>query len=80
MMTLDQLENGQAAIVRNISGQGALRRRLMDMGIIRGVTITRVKAAPLGDPVEYLVRGYHLSLRQSEARLVAVEQTGATVQ
>lgn len=72
-MTLDQLENGQPATVRKITGKGALRRRLMDMGLVRGVSIERVKSAPMGDPVEYLVRGYHLSLRKSEAELVEVE-------
>jgi Fe2+ or Zn2+ uptake regulation protein/Fe2+ transport system protein FeoA len=72
-MTLDQIDNGQPATVRKIAGQGAVRRRLMDMGLVRGVTIERVKAAPMGDPVEYLVRGYHLSLRRAEAALVEVE-------
>lgn len=72
-MTLDQLENGQPATVRKIAGQGAVRRRLMDMGLVKGVSIEMVKAAPMGDPVEYLVRGYHLSLRKSEAELVEIE-------
>lgn len=72
-MTLDQLSSGQAATVRRIAGQGALRRRLMDMGLVRGVTVAHVKAAPMGDPVEYLVRGYHLSLRKSEAALVEID-------
>lgn len=74
MTTLDELETAQPAIVRKIGGEGALRRRLMDMGLVKGVTIARVKAAPMGDPIEYLVRGYHLSLRRSEARLVEVER------
>ena len=72
-MTLDQLENGQPATVRKIAGQGAIRRRLMDMGLVKGVGIKMVKAAPMGDPVEYLVRGYHLSLRKSEAELVEID-------
>lgn len=72
-MTLDQLENGQPATVRKIAGQGAVRRRLMDMGLVKGVSIEMVKAAPMGDPVEYLVRGYHLSLRKSEAELVEID-------
>lgn len=72
-MTLDQLQDGQPATVRRISGKGAIRRRLMDMGLVKGVTIEMVRAAPMGDPVEYLVRGYHLSLRKSEAQLVEVE-------
>jgi ferrous iron transport protein A len=72
-MTLDQLGNGQMATIRKIAGQGAVRRRLMDMGLIKGVSIEMVKAAPMGDPVEYLVRGYHLSLRKSEAELVEID-------
>lgn len=72
-MTLDQLPSGQAAIVQRVGGKGAVHRRLMDMGLIKGVRIARLKAAPLGDPVEYLVRGYHLSLRNSEAAMVEVE-------
>lgn len=73
IMTLDQLQNGQPAKVVKITGKGAVRRRLMDMGLVRGVSVEMVKAAPMGDPVEYLVRGYHLSLRKSEAGLVDIE-------
>jgi Fe2+ or Zn2+ uptake regulation protein/Fe2+ transport system protein FeoA len=72
-MTLDQLDTKQTATVRRIRGEGAVRRRLMDMGLVRGVAIERIKAAPMGDPVEYLVRGYHLSLRKTEAALVEIE-------
>lgn len=72
-MTLDQLESGQLATIRKIGGEGALRRRLMDMGLVKGSKIEMVKAAPLGDPIDYLVRGYHLSLRKSEAQLVEIE-------
>lgn len=72
LTTLDQLKPGQSATVRRISGKGAVRRRLMDMGLTRGATISVVKASPLGDPVEYLVRSYHLSLRKAEAQLIEV--------
>jgi ferrous iron transport protein A len=74
-MTLDQLENGQPATIRKIAGKGAVRRRLMDMGLVKGVSIEMVKAAPMGDPVEYLLRGYHLSLRKSEAQMVEIDLT-----
>ncbi|MBL8162614.1 MAG: ferrous iron transport protein A [Anaerolineae bacterium] len=74
-MTLDQLQSGQLATVRAVGGKGALRRRLMDMGLVRGVSIELVKAAPMGDPLEYLVRGYHLSLRRAEAQLVEIESS-----
>jgi len=72
-MTLDQLTRGNRATVIKISGEGSIRRRLMDMGIVKGITIETVKSAPMGDPIDYLVRGYHLSLRKSEAILVEVE-------
>ena len=72
-MTLDQLQNGQPAKVVKITGKGAVRRRLMDMGLVRGVQVEMVKAAPMGDPVDYLVRGYHLSLRKSEAQMIEID-------
>lgn len=70
--TLDQLSPGQSAKVKKIHGKGAVRRRLMEMGLTRGVEISVVKASPLGDPVDYLVRGYHLSLRNEEAKMIEV--------
>jgi len=71
-MTLNRLAPGQSARVEKVGGEGAVRRRLMDMGIVRGTEIAVVKVSPMGDPVEYRVRGYHLSLRQSEAQLIEV--------
>ena len=70
--TLDQLNPGQKAKVKKIHGKGPVRRRLMEMGLTRGVEISVVKASPLGDPVDYLVRGYHLSLRKVEAKMIEV--------
>jgi DtxR family Mn-dependent transcriptional regulator len=70
--TLDNLLPGQAATVTKIGGKGAIRRRLMDMGITRGVEIKAIKTSPLGDPVEYHLRGYNLSLRKSEAEMIEV--------
>lgn len=72
-MTLDQIPIGQSARVRRVSGRGNLRRRLMAMGLIKGVEVQAVKTAPLGDPIEYKLLGYHLSLRRTEAHLVEVE-------
>lgn len=71
--TLDQLSPGEKARVKRVGGQGAVRRRLMDMGLVGGVEIELVKAAPMGDPLEYLLRGYHLSLRKSEAQMVELQ-------
>lgn len=73
LRTLDQLGPGQTATVKKIAGERSLRRRIMDMGVTRGVEIAMIKAAPMGDPIEYLVRGYHLSLRRSEAQLIEIE-------
>lgn len=72
--TLDQLQPGQLCRVRRITGKGALRRRLMEMGLVKGVKVEVLKRAPLGDPVEYKLLGYHLSMRKSEASLIEVEQ------
>ena len=70
--TLDQLSPGQTGKVIKITGNGPLRRRLLDMGITSGTHITVVKESPLGDPVEYQLRGYRLSLRKTEAKLIEV--------
>jgi ferrous iron transport protein A len=72
-ITLDQLARGQKATVKKVGGKGSIRRRLLDMGVTNGVAVEMVKASPLGDPIEYKLRGYHLSLRTSEARLIEVE-------
>jgi ferrous iron transport protein A len=70
--TLDQLSPGQTGKVVKITGNGPLRRRLLDMGITSGTHITVVKESPLGDPVEYQLRGYRLSLRKTEAKMIEV--------
>lgn len=72
--TLDQLSPGETARVRRVGGQGAVRRRLLDMGLTSGVTIALVKAAPMGDPLEFRLRGYTLSLRKSEACMVELDR------
>ena len=72
--SLDQLKAGETGIVVAIHGQGAVKRRLMDMGLTRNVKIVIRKLAPLGDPIELTVRGYELTLRKSEAELILVQQ------
>ena len=72
-LTLNQLTPGQRARVKKVRGKGPVRRRIMDMGVTSGVEIEMIKASPLGDPIEYEVRGYHLSLRKSEAQAIDVE-------
>jgi DtxR family transcriptional regulator, Mn-dependent transcriptional regulator len=71
--TLDQLTPGQTATVQRISADRPVRRRMMDMGITRGVPIEMVKASPFGDPIEYKLRGYSLSLRKTEAQMVEIK-------
>jgi len=71
--TLDKLVPGESGRVVKVNGRGAIRRRLADMGLTTGAEIEMVKLSPLGDPVEYRLRGYHLTLRKSEAKTIEVE-------
>ena len=73
MKTLKQAKVGETVKVVKLTGQGAVKRRIMDMGITKGVEIFIRKAAPLGDPVEVTVRGYELSLRKDDASMIEVE-------
>ncbi len=72
-MTLRDVKIGDTCIVKRIHGEGALKRRIMDMGITKGVEIYVRKVAPLGDPVEITVRGYELSIRKGDAELIEVQ-------
>lgn len=72
-MPLHELSAGQRGVVVRVGGQGPVRRRMMDMGLVPGTEVKVVRVAPLGDPVEFEVKGYSLSLRKSEARSVTVE-------
>lgn len=73
MKTLKQAKVGETVKVVKLTGQGAVKRRIMDMGITKGVEIFIRKVAPLGDPVEVTVRGYELSLRKGDASMIEVE-------
>ena len=73
MKTLKDVAVGEKAIFKRLSGEGALKRRIMDMGVTKGVEIFVRKVAPLGDPIEVTVRGYELSLRKAEAENILVE-------
>ena len=70
--TLRDVPVGQSATVRRLVGEGAIKRRIMDMGITKGTAVTVHKVAPLGDPIEVTVRGFELSLRKDEAATVLV--------
>ncbi len=71
-MTLKEAKVGSTVQVKKMNGEGAVKRRIMDMGITKGVTVYIRKAAPLGDPVEVTVRGYELSLRKADAEMIEV--------
>ena len=73
MKTLRDVEIGGTAKVKKLHGEGAIKKRIMDMGITKGVEIYVRKVAPLGDPVEVTVRGYELSLRKADAEMVIIE-------
>jgi len=72
-VTLKDINVGKTAKVKKVQGEGAIRRRIMDMGITKGVEIYVRKVAPLGDPVEIMVRGYELSIRKADAEMIEVE-------
>ena len=73
MMTLRQVKVGQTVHVVKLHGEGAVKRRIMDMGITKGVEVYVRKVAPLGDPIEVTVRGYELSIRKADAEMIEVE-------
>ena len=73
MKTLRQAKVGDTVKVVKLHGEGALKRRIMDMGVTKGVEIYIRKVAPLGDPVEVTVRGYELSIRKADAELIEIE-------
>ena len=73
MKTLADIKVGSSANVVKLHGEGALKRRIMDMGITKGITLYVRKVAPLGDPIEITVRGYELSIRKSDAETIEVK-------
>ena len=73
MRTLDKVKSGETVTVSALKGEGALKRRIMDMGITKGTEVFVRKVAPLGDPVEVTVRGYELTIRKSEAQIINVD-------
>lgn len=73
-MTLREVKPGETVVVKKISGEGAIKRRIMDMGITKGIEIYVRKVAPLGDPVEITVRNYELSVRKADAELIEIEK------
>ena len=74
MRTVKDLRIGESANVVKLYGEGAVKRRIMDMGITKGTAVTLRKVAPLGDPIELTVRGYELTLRKSDAEMIEIEE------
>jgi len=72
MKTLKDVKIGERAVIAKLHGEGALKRRIMDMGLTRGTEVTVRKVAPLGDPMELNVRGYELSVRKGDAELIEI--------
>ena len=79
MKTLKEVKSGETVQVLKLSGSGAVKRRIMDMGITKGCSIFVRKVAPLGDPVEVTVRGYELSLRKEDAQMIEIVYSGDTL-
>ena len=73
MKTLKEVAVGQTVTVKKLSGAGPVKRRIMDMGITKGVDVFVRKVAPLGDPIEVTVRGYELSIRKADAEMICVD-------
>lgn len=73
MKTLKDVKVGESTVVVKLHGEGAIKRRIMDMGITKNTTVSVRKVAPLGDPIEITVRGYELSIRKSEAENIEVQ-------
>lgn len=75
MKTVRDVKVGETVCIKKIHGAGAVKKRIMDMGLTKGVSVSVVKLAPLGDPIELQVRGYQLSLRKADATMIEVEET-----
>ncbi|MGP1589721.1 ferrous iron transport protein A [Oribacterium sp. oral taxon 102] len=73
-MTVRDLKPGMDAVVKKLNGEGAVKRRIMDMGITKGTQVHVRKVAPLGDPIELTVRGYELSIRKADAEMIEIAE------
>lgn len=74
MKTLDEIPVGKTVRIKKLLGDGPLKRRIMDMGLLKGTEVTVLKVAPAGDPIELNLRGYELSIRKSEAATIEIEE------
>lgn len=76
-MKVVSLKTGESGVIEKVNGQGAMRKRLLDMGLTPNTRVTLFKRAPMGDPVELVVRGYHLTLRISETEYITLKEEAA---
>jgi Fe2+ transport system protein FeoA len=76
-MTLDELPVGSEGVISAVGGDGPLRCRLLDMGLIPRTRVEKIKVAPLGDPMQIRIRGYELTLRSEDAKMIALKEAGA---
>ena len=74
MMTIDDLSIGQSGVISKVGGEGPLRLRFLDMGLIPGTKVLLQKVAPMGDPIQIQVRGYELTIRREDARKIAIKE------
>lgn len=74
MMTINDLEIGQSGIIATVGGEGALRLRFLDMGLIPGTQVQLQKIAPMGDPIQIRVRGYELTIRREDAKMIQIQE------
>lgn len=74
MMTIDDLSIGQSGVIDKVGGEGPLRLRFLDMGLIPGTKVTLQKIAPMGDPIQIQVRGYELTIRREDAREISLKE------
>lgn len=74
MTTLADLKKGERGIIVNLESEGKMKRRLIDMGVTGGSEVEYLRSAPLGDPIEFMVRGYRLSIRKNEAKKIIIEK------
>ena len=73
-MTIDDLQIGQQGVISAVGGEGALRLRFLDMGLIPGTSVLLQKVAPMGDPIQIQVRGYELTIRREDARMIRLQE------
>ena len=73
-MTIDDLQIGQRGVISAVGGEGALRLRFLDMGLIPGTSVLLQKVAPMGDPIQIQVRGYELTIRREDARMIRLQE------